>query len=211
MCNDRPRRYTSSEKERDYDCGMDSTTAALGPEAALARRISAAAPAIDAEAEAGIYRLLAPRLRLYGCRHLRDDAAADDLAQQVLLMAIEKLRAGELREPERIASFLFGACRMVVLDLRRGERRREALLEKYGADLAIADINVAPRLDEARVADCLGRLAERERTVLILSFHEEAPAEQVGASLGLSAGNVRVIRHRALQRLRDCVTGGERR
>ncbi|HSJ99424.1 MAG TPA: sigma-70 family RNA polymerase sigma factor, partial [Myxococcota bacterium] len=84
---------------------MESNTAALGPEAALARRIAAAAPAIDAEAEAGLYRMLAPRVRLYGRRHLRDDAAADDLAQQVLLMAIEKLRAGELREPERIASF----------------------------------------------------------------------------------------------------------
>jgi DNA-directed RNA polymerase specialized sigma24 family protein len=29
----------------------------------------------------------------------------------------------------------------------------------------------------------------------------------VGAMLGLSAGNVRVIRHRALERLRECVMG----
>src|SRR5690349_7099999 len=101
-------------------------------EAELARRIAAAAPGTDAAAEAALYRLLAPRVRLYGRRHLRDDEAANDLMQQVMVMTIEKLRAGELREPERVVSFVFGACRMVALEIRRGERRRESLLEKYG-------------------------------------------------------------------------------
>lgn len=181
------------------------------PDAALARRIAAAGTRSDAEAEAGLYRRLAPRVRLYGRRHLRDDAAADDLAQQVLLMTIEKLRAGELREPERVVSFVFGACRMVTLEIRRGARRREALLEQFGADLAIADIARAPRLDEAKVAACLHELAERERAVVLLSFYEDEPADKVGAALGLSQGNVRVIRHRALGRLRDCVMGTNRR
>jgi RNA polymerase sigma-70 factor (ECF subfamily) len=183
------------------------TTTETGPEAELARRIAAAAPRIDAAAEAGLCRLLAPRLRLYGRRHLRDEDDARDLAQHVMLMAIEKLRAGELRQPERVVSFAFGACRMVTLDLRRGAQRREAQLEKYGGDLEIADISVAPRLDEARVANCLQALAERERTVLLLSFYEDQPASEVGAMLGLAEGNVRVIRHRALERLRACVTG----
>jgi len=168
------------------------------------------APAFDPAAEAELYRTLARRVRLYGRRHLRDDAAAEDLMQQVMLLTIEKMRAGELREPEKVVSFVFGACRMVTLDIRRGARRREELLEKYGADLEIADIAVAPRLDEARVAACLERLAERERAVMILSFYEDEPADRVGAALGLSAGNVRVIRHRALERLRDCVMGKER-
>jgi len=168
------------------------------------------APAFDSAAEAELYRTLARRVRLYWRRHLRDDAAAEDLMQQVMLLTIEKMRAGELREPEKVVSFVFGACRMVTLDMRRGARRREELLEKYGADLEIADISVAPRLDEARVAACLERLAERERAVMILSFYEDEPADRVGAALGLSAGNVRVIRHRALERLRDCVIGKER-
>jgi RNA polymerase sigma-70 factor (ECF subfamily) len=186
---------------------MDIGTQEQGPEAELARRIAAAGAGRDAAAESELYRRLAPRVRLYGRRHLRDDEAADDLMQHVMVMTIEKLRAGELREPERIVSFVFGACRMVTLELRRGERRREALLEKYGADLEIADISIAPRLDEARVAACLQKLAERERSVLILSFYDDEPAEKVGAALGISEGNVRVIRHRAMQRLRDCVIG----
>ena len=175
--------------------------------AELACRIARAAPRIDAAAEAELYRRLAPRVRLYGRRHLRDDEEAHDLMQQVMAATIEKLRAGELREPERVVSFVFGMCRMVTLEMRRGELRRSELLEKYGADLEIADIAVAPRLDEAKVAACLQRLAERERSVLILSFYDDEPAEKVGEMLGLTAGNVRVIRHRAIERLRECVTG----
>ena len=99
---------------------------------ALARRIAAAGAALDSVAEAELYRRLAPRVRLYGLRHLRDRHAAHDLMQQVLLMTLERLRAGKVREPERIASFVLGMCRMVVLEIRRGTWRRETLLETYG-------------------------------------------------------------------------------
>lgn len=181
---------------------MDESQAAL--------RIAAAGAEGDREAEAALYRAMAPRVRLYGRRHLRDEDAAHDLAQHVLVLAIEKLRAGEIREPDRIASFVFGTCRMVVMEMRRGERRRDELLEQFSEDLSIADIAIAPRLDEAKVARCLEKLAERERTVMVLSFYDDEPAEKVAESLGLTAGNVRVIRHRALGKLRDCVMGGAR-
>jgi RNA polymerase sigma-70 factor (ECF subfamily) len=57
---------------------------------------------------------------------------------------------------------------------------------------------------------CLERLPERERSVLVMSFYEEQAADDVGAALGLSAGNVRVIRHRGIARLRGCVEGAGR-
>ena len=44
----------------------------------LARRVAAAGEDA-AEAEGELRRRLAPRVRLYGLRHLRDAAAADDL------------------------------------------------------------------------------------------------------------------------------------
>lgn len=186
-------------------------TVADSPEAGLARRIAGApAGAARDAAEAQLYRLLAPRVRRYGQRHLRDDHGADDLMQHVMALAIEKLRSGALDAPERIVSFVFGACRMTVIDLLRGQRRREQLLQQHADELPMADLHVTPRLDHERVARCLERLAERERAVLVLSFYDEQPADAVGRSLGLSAGNVRVIRHRGLDRLRRCVDGGRR-
>lgn len=170
-------------------------------DADLARAIAGSATAIDAAAEAEFCRRFAPRVRLYGLRHLRDRHAAADLVQQVLMTTLERLRAGRLREPERLASFVLGTCRMVVMDQRRGAARRGRLLELYGiAEEAVEDAE--PRAFERdRLAACLEALSERERAVVITSFFEE---ESKGV-LGLSPGNVRVIRHRALGKLRTCM------
>ena len=53
---------------------------------ALARRIAGGLPGSTDAEEAELYRRFAPRVRLYGRRHLQNDAAADDLAQDVLLL-----------------------------------------------------------------------------------------------------------------------------
>src|SRR5262245_23080453 len=83
-------------------------------------RAIAAAPAGAAQAEESeLYRRFARRVRLYGRKHLRDDAAADDLAQQVLLVTIEKLRAGAVRNPDEIGSFILGTSRMQAGSLQR--------------------------------------------------------------------------------------------
>jgi RNA polymerase sigma-70 factor (ECF subfamily) len=190
---------------------LDSAIAALD-DGALARRIAEAGAAPDSAAESELYRRLAPRVRLYGLRHLRDRQAAADLAQQVLLMTLEGLRARKVREPERIASFVLGTCRMTVLEMRRGTRRREALLEKW-VPASAGMTYEAPEplaLDPDRLAACLEALSERERSVVVLTFFSDKPAGAVGAELGTSGGNVRVIRHRALGRLRECMgAGGE--
>jgi RNA polymerase sigma-70 factor (ECF subfamily) len=177
-------------------------------DATLARRVAAAGAVLDSAAEAELYRRLAPRVRLYGLRHLRDRHAAHDLMQQVLLMTLERLRAGKLREPERIASFVLGMCRMVVLEIRRGTRRRETLLETYGDTAEAVEVPEPPALDADKLAGCLQVLAERERTVVVQTFFADRSSDEVAKALGLSAGNVRVIRHRALARLRECM-GGE--
>lgn len=183
---------------------------AVGPEALVARRIAAAVPGDSQAAEAELYRLLASRVRRYGLRHLRDAHAAADLVQHVMTLTIEQLRDGRVREPERVLSFVLGTCRMTVLDQRRTEQRREHLLRRYADAVPMADAAMAPRLDHAKVADCLDRLPERERAVLVLTFYEEASSDEVGTQLGLSAGNVRVIRHRGIANLRRCVEAGRR-
>jgi len=174
-------------------------------DAALAQAIAAAAPGVDMAAETELYRRLAPRVRLYGLRHLRNAAAADDLMQQVLLMTLERLRAGKLRQPEKLASFVLGTCRMVVLELRRGTARREGLLRMYGDTSEAIESPEPCDRDEAKLAGCLEGLPERERSVLVMVFFADQPADAVARELGLSPGNARVIRHRALVKLRECM------
>ena len=171
-------------------------------DAELARRIGSGT---DRQAEAELFRRMAPRIRLYGLRHMRDEHAADDLTQQVLITTIEALRTGRLREPEKLASFVLGTCRMTVLDLRRNAQRKERLLAQFGADL-VAPVNPSePCLDEDQLGRCVQSLKERERAVIVQTFYDEQTGANVAGFLGVSEANVRVIRHRAIHQLRDCM------
>lgn len=176
-------------------------------DAELALRVGAGGEAAAA-AETELCRRFGPRVRLYGLRHLRDAAAADDLVQDVLVLTLERLRAGRVREPDRLASFVFGACRLVVWNQRRGRRRRADLLDRHtGAFPGHTEPDLL-RLDVDRLRECLARLAQRERSVLVDTFYAELPSGAIAAGLGLTPDHVRTLRHRAFVRLRDCVRGG---
>lgn len=175
----------------------------------IARLVAARAPGSAEEAEAELYRRFAPRVRLYGLRHLRDEYAALDLAQQVMLVTIERLREGSVRDAEQIASFVLGMSRTMARDLKRlewrRERLREAFLPRHAVEVPAADA----ALDIDRLEECLARLVERERVIVLLTFYAERTARQVGDELGVKEGNVRVIRHRAIEHLRTCMTSRE--
>jgi RNA polymerase sigma-70 factor (ECF subfamily) len=171
-------------------------------DAGLVRQIGSGS---DRESEAELFRRMAPRIRLYGLRHLKDEHRAEDLTQQVLLTTIEALRARRLREPEKLASFVLGTCRMTVLDLRRSAQRKESLLQQFGADLPAPAPPSTPNLDRDQLARCVQRLKERERTVVVMTFYDEQTGADVAGLLGVSEANVRVIRHRAIHQLRDCM------
>src|SRR5215470_2861204 len=138
-------------------------------DAALARRIIGCAPARDAAAEAEICRRLGPRIRLYGLKHLRSEAAAADLMQDVLVMVLEKLREGEVRDPDHVASFVLGTARQMVIDGRRGGRRRGRILEAFAFDLMPQEEEEPEPLDTRRLGQCLAALPERDRAVLVMT------------------------------------------
>jgi len=174
----------------------------------LARAIAAGAGTAD-PAETELYRRFAPRVRLYGLRHLRDEDAARDLMQQVLLLTIEKLRDGAVRDMDMIGSFILGASRMLALNLKRRDRRREALLEAFPIEHPA--VSAAPAImDEQGLEACMSTLAERERTVVLLTFYGDRSSREIAQTLGISEGNVRVIRSRAIDLLRACMGAAER-
>jgi RNA polymerase sigma-70 factor (ECF subfamily) len=164
---------------------------------------SPAGTAVEAESE--LYRRFAPRVRLFGLKHLRDETAANDLTQQALLVAIERLRANDVREPDQIGSFILGTSRMLAQAQRRTERRRAELRAEYAHLTASTVDPVETLVDSAHIENCLRHLGERERTVLMLTFYAESPAVEISDALAMSPGAVRVARHRALARMRDCL------
>ena len=175
----------------------------------LARAIAARGPGSAEAAESELYRRFAPRVRLYGLRHLRNEDAARDLVQQVMLVTIERLRGGSVRDADQIASFVLGVSRTMVKDIRRRDWRRDQLRDAFVRPDLVEDPMREATLDADRLEMCLARLAERERMVVLLTFYAERTAGEVGKELGVKEGNVRVIRHRAVERLRTCMTSRE--
>jgi RNA polymerase sigma-70 factor (ECF subfamily) len=170
-------------------------------DAALARRAAEA----DRAAEEELCKRLFPRVRAYCRLHVRDDAARSDLAQHVLLVLIEALRAGKLADPDRLASFAMGICRNTLLDWRKGEQRRAALLERFGPSFASVVEPMTARLDRDKLVRCLESLDARERTVVALTFFAEEDSESIARELTMTLGHVRLVRHRALAHLHDCL------
>ena len=80
----------------------------------------------------------------------------------------------------------------------RGRRVREAAWEEqYDAPAPFADPDLRLTLAEA-----LGRLTPRQRSVLVLRYYEDLTEREAAEVLGISAGSVKSIGRQALARLR---------
>jgi RNA polymerase sigma-70 factor, ECF subfamily len=156
-----------------------------------------------ARAEETLCRRFAPRIRLYGLRHLRDEDRARDLVQTVLLGVIEACRQGRVEEADKIDRYVLGTCRHAAVRMREADAR--ARPDDAIDDLAGMDGEGALEpIDKRTLARCLSELDRRAARVLVLSFQEERSAEEIAEQLAIAPGNVRVVRHRALAALRRC-------
>ncbi len=160
-------------------------------------------------AEAELCRRFAPRVRLYGLRHLRDEERARDLVQSVLLVVLQAARAGRIAEPDRVDRFMLGTSRNVAQRMRDGERLNAG--DEALADLPAADDHRPERVDLAALVRCVAALDERSRQIVMLSFNEDRASDDIAARLAISPANVRVVRHRAIAALRRCLDGPQER
>lgn len=152
-----------------------------------------------------ICRRFAPRVRLYGWKHLRDSFNVEELVQRVLLVVVRSLKERSVLEPEAFASYVLGVARVQSLELVRKSRR-----EPPASDEQMTELWVDPQSEPEpqalkRLSDCLERLPERERSVIVLSYLQEENSPIIAKNWGTTVQNIRVIRHRAIGRLRDCM------
>jgi RNA polymerase sigma-70 factor, ECF subfamily len=162
---------------------------------------------VDDKHERELCRKYAARIRGYGLRHLRDAATAEDLVQHVLLILLSAVREGRAGDPARLDGWVLVTCRNCVMDMRRGEQRQRRLAVESAAALPASYLPESYGVDRMRLEVCLMGLESRALSIVLASYVEDRDAEEIGRALALSAGNVRVIRHRALAQLEACVEG----
>jgi RNA polymerase sigma-70 factor (ECF subfamily) len=161
----------------------------------------------DRDAEAEVCRRIMGAVRAFAARRLTG-SAVDDFAQDVLLLVIDALREGRIEEPAHVASFALGVCRNLARERARASDRRAELLQRFGMteeDLVVFDAPLMLR--RAHLEDCFSKLTERARQVIRATFCDDEDDAPIADALAISTANVRVIRHRAIAALRECLQG----
>ena len=173
----------------------------------LVRRILAG----DRGAEAELVERFGEGLVFLLRRWTRDRTTAEDLYQETLRLALEKVRKGEVREPDKLAGFLRSLARnLATHHYRRGSTRedRERELDDTTAAVPGGDtMEPLTRLLAAEKAGLVRRLigelaADRDRQVLFRFYIAEEEKERICADLGLTGPELNVVLFRARQRYR---------
>lgn len=167
---------------------------------------AASGPDLRIPAEGEVCREFAPRIRAIALRHLKDRSSADDIVQEVLASVVLALRDRRIEQPEHLGAYVFSACRRRIADAHRTEARRSALREEIGiagvTDSKHADVPNEKHLDIDQLLVALTPLSGRERQIIVETFSADRSAEEIAQSIGTTAGHVRVLRHRALCKMR---------
>jgi RNA polymerase sigma-70 factor, ECF subfamily len=164
----------------------------------------------DTGATAALLALVRPGVLRYCRAHLGRTGGryttADDVAQEVLIAVLRSLP--RFRDEGRpFSAFVYGIAAHKIADAQRAAVRHlavtpvDTLLEQ--PDAAPGPEQQALATDEARrLSELLGHLSDVHREIVVLRVAVGLSAEEVGGTLGMSAGAVRVAQSRALAHLR---------
>lgn len=148
----------------------------------------------------------APRVRAIALRHLRDRSLADDVVQEVLASVVVALRERRVGAPEALPGYVLSAARRRISDVARTDYRRASIC----SELADIEASVKTRvvgpderyLDMEHFVIALAPLSGRERQIVNETLTCGRTAEELAALVGTTPENVRVLRHRALSKMR---------
>lgn len=132
---------------------------------------------------------------------------ADDLCQEVLLRVLEKLRLGQIEQPERLAAYIHGFARKLwssSVRKKRPETNHDAVDERP-ADGTDALSSRQREETTALVQQYLQEidLVPRDRDVLVRLFLYDQDRQQICAELDISRLHFNRVLHRAKNRMRQ--------
>ena len=135
-----------------------------------------------------------------------DTPAAADVYQETFRLALLKVRAGEVRDPDRLSGFICGIARSLVIEhFRRAARftaRHEAEPDRQLPSPEPSQLDQLLRKERAALArQVLSELpSDRDRKILYRFYLEDDEKDDICADLGISALHFNQVISRARQR-----------
>lgn len=152
-----------------------------------------------------VYREFYPRVYRFVLSKIGDNAAAEDLAQEVMVAAFRNYGS---YDPKRssLATWVFVIARNRLKNYYRDRRITESIDAKEGFDLpsgeALQDEAVAFQEQRDLIRRALDELEERDRIIVEGFFLQDKTNVEIAEELGITANNVGVAKKRALAKLR---------
>jgi RNA polymerase sigma factor (sigma-70 family) len=149
----------------------------------------------------GMYRRYADRLYTYARTMLREPDAAADAVHDAFLTAGQRI--GQLREPDRLRSWLYAIVRNECLRQLR-ERSRSLPLEEAGEPAAdVADPGTGVNAEQVRdlVHAAAAALNPGDREVVHLAIRHDLSSADIGAALGVPTNHAHARLSRARSQL----------
>lgn len=134
-------------------------------------------------------------LYAYSLTHVKEDA--EDLTANTFVKALTTFQSGNIQ------AWMYTVLRNEFLDLKK-RQKREVLCNDEIAEVPIVDDVLESFIkNEQRqwLYRQIAQLPEREREVMLLTIQTNYRDSKIAEILGLTVAHVRVLRHRAKQRI----------
>ena len=126
-------------------------------------------------------------------------AEAEDLVQEVFLLALRKLKG--LRDPAAFGGWIASIARNCAADFHRRRTKPIELTD----DLPVDSPKQISELEAKVVLKTIQGLPEAYRETLVLRLVEGMTGPEIASRTGLSHGSVRVNLHRGMELLREAL------
>lgn len=173
----------------------------------------------DREAFALLVRRHEVRVYNFSLRHVRDERAAEDIAQDAFLRVVRK--ASEFKHEARFSTWLYTIVRNLCVDhLRRMKHRRHTSLDDSppGEERPLVDKLPTARVDAnverravstevgSKIVAAIESLPEEQREVFLLRELAGMPFADIADLTGVSANTVKSRMRYALDRLKEALS-----
>jgi RNA polymerase sigma-70 factor (ECF subfamily) len=159
----------------------------------------------DEKALSELYLTYFPRVYRYILARTGNSHDAEDLAEEVFMRVLEAIDRFQWREAP-FSAWLFRIAHNAVISQRRKENARGKsgpLTDMLPVDSAGPDELVENRLALNEVMAAAQKLPDAQRQVIALRFGSGLSVAETALAMGKGEGNVKVIQHKAIAKLRE--------
>lgn len=144
------------------------------------------------------------QLLRYAARLLGDTEAARDIVQETFLELCKTRRSNV---ESQLAPWLFRVCRNRAFDLRRKEKRVQALSDEQSETIESPEPSPQAAMEQSQGAQALlgmvKKLPDNQKEIVFLRFQSGLSYKEIAEVTGHTVSNVGVLIHTAVRSIRD--------